>query len=147
MDQDGRIISAPSGPIIIMLCNGVNAMQAAQHDTHKLLNLDLWCTSAYVQERIPPPVCKKQLRAVNNCLQGVTVASSFVNYRPCLLAASPNGINIGPAGIIIQPTGILIQPKGINVQPRGINFQPSVSASLQSCLLEDQAPFVKCMDV
>ena len=88
---------------------------------------------------IPPPVSGRQLRAVFECLQGLTVASSFVNYRPCLLAASPNGINIGPTGVLIEPVGILIQPKGINVQPRGINFQPSVSAFLQPCLLEDQA--------
>ena len=95
---------------------------------------------------IPPPVNGQQLRAVNECLQGITVASSFVNYRPCLLAASPNGISIGPDGIIIQPVGILIQPKGINVQPRGINVQPSLSASMQPCLLEDQAAITSYMD-
>ena len=75
---------------------------------------------------------------MNGGVQGLTVASSFVNYRPCLLATSPNGINVGPTGVLIQPVGILIQPKGVNIQPRGINFQPTVSASLQPCLPEDQ---------
>ena len=83
---------------------------------------------------------------MNGGVQGLTVASSFINYRPCLLAASPNGINVGPTGVLIQPVGILIQPKGVNIQPRGINFQPTVSASLQPCLLEDQQLIIIHMD-
>ena len=83
---------------------------------------------------------------MNGGMQGLTVASSFVNYRPCLLAASPNGINVGPTGVLIQPVGILIQPKGVNIQPRGINFQPSVSASMQPCLLEHQQLIIIYMD-
>ena len=83
---------------------------------------------------------------MNGGVQGLTVASSFVNYRPCLLAASPNGINVGPTGVLIQPVGILIQPKGVNIQPRGINFQPTVSFSLQPCLPENQQLIMIYMD-
>ena len=118
-------------------------MQAARHDTFKPTQSLSVCKSSNPQSM--PSLCASgwQVTALSGShLQGLTVASSFVNYRPCSLAASPNGINIGPTGVLIQPVGILIQPKGVNVQPRGINFQPSVSTCLQLCLLEDQAAII-----
>ena len=40
--------------------------------------------------------------------QGASVSSSFINFKPCLVVNTPNGINIGPAGVVVQPEGMVI---------------------------------------
>lgn len=38
-------------------------------------------------------------------MQGVSVASSFINYAPCIVANAPTGIAVAPSAINFQPNG------------------------------------------
>ena len=69
----------------------------------------------------------------------VSIASSFINFSPCLAAISPAGVAVDAAAVNIEPTGIYIVPFGVEVKPQGILVLPTVGlwlACTMSCLVQ-----------
>jgi hypothetical protein len=66
----------------------------------------------------------------------VSVATSFINFSPCLAAIAPAGVAVDAAAINIEPTGIYIVPFGVEVKPEGVLVIPTVSCGLHApCLV------------
>ena len=84
---------------------------AACESRHGCAPCTLECHAACMQ-KVPLLGCGSEHTCCLCVPQGALITSAFINYAPCLIAATADGINIAPSGVNVQPVGIFVNPEG-----------------------------------